>query len=154
MKTKIWSVSLAALVAAGAFIIGTPSAARAESNKEKMLRLGTYAGAAATGYGLARNKDTIAAAGAAGTYFAYRGWKGEVDDRHDDRRGRYDRGGRYDRDRGGRDYDRRDRYEDSHRGRYDDYRSDYGRDSYGRGDYGRDNGRDYRGSSNRDRNCR
>jgi hypothetical protein len=149
MKQKIWSVSLAALVAAGALIVSTPSAARAESTKEKMLRLGTYAGAAATAYGLARNKDTIAAAGAAGTYFAYRGWKGEINDRHDRwGRGRYDRDSR---DRG------RGRNDDYRRGRYDDYRSDYngrgdyGRGDYGRGDYGRgDYGRDYRGSYGRD----
>jgi 2,4-dienoyl-CoA reductase-like NADH-dependent reductase (Old Yellow Enzyme family) len=128
MKQQFWSVSLATIIAAGALSLGIPTAARAESSKEKMYRVGTYAGAAATAYGVLRNKDTIAVAGAAGTYLAHRGWKNEINDRHDRwGNGRWDRDRRDNRDRyDGRDrYDSRDRYD--RRDRSDDRRDDYRR---------------------------
>jgi hypothetical protein len=128
MKSRIWTASLASVIAAGALTIGAVAPAHAESGKEKAYRIGTYAGAAATAYGIVKGSPGIAIAGAAGTYLAHKGWKDEVDDRHDDRwRGR--RSGRYD------DY--------RSRGRYDVYGRDYGRrddcdrDDYRRGSYGR-----------------
>jgi hypothetical protein len=82
---------MASVVMAGALTISTAAPAHAESSKEKMYRIGTYAGAAATAYGLLKNKDTIALFGAAGTYFAHKGWKNEVNKRKQDRRFDYHR---------------------------------------------------------------
>lgn len=76
---------LATVLLAGAVTITSISPANAESSKEKMYRIGTYVGAAATGYGLLKNKDTIALVGAAGTYFAHKGWKSEINKRHEGR---------------------------------------------------------------------
>jgi hypothetical protein len=72
---------LASVVAAGTLFIAAPTPAEA-ANKESMYRIGTYAAGAATAYGLLKNKDTIALLGAAGTYFAHRGWKSEINKRH------------------------------------------------------------------------
>jgi hypothetical protein len=147
MKSRLWTATLATLLTAGALTIGTANPASAESGKEKAYRIGTYAGAAATAYGVVKGSPGIAIAGAAGTYLAHKGWKDEVDDRHDDRwRGRGGRYGRY--DDYGRGSSRYDNYGYGRSGsRYDDYgrgssrdcdRDDYRRDSYGRGSYSRD----------------
>jgi len=158
MKSRLWTATLATLLAAGALTIGPAAQARGESGKEKAYRIGTYAGAAATAYGVVKGSPGIAIAGAAGTYLAHKGWKDEVDDRHDDRwRGRGGRSGRYDGyGRGNSRYDdygygrSSSRYDDYGYGRsssrYDDYgrggsnrdcdRDDYRRDGYSRGSYG------------------
>jgi len=163
MKSRVWTATLATILAAGALSLGTATPAQAESGKEKAYRIGTYAGAAATAYGVVKGSPGIAIAGAAGTYLAHRGWKGEINDRHDDR-GRGGRNGRNDRGRGRYDDDRRSnsRYDDySQSGsRYDVFgrggsdrdcdRGDYRQDSYSRGGYGRDTySRDTYGSRRR-----
>lgn len=136
MKSRLWSATLASVIAAGALSIGAVTPAHAESGKEKAYRIGTYAGAAATAYGVVKGSPGIAIAGAAGTYLAHKGWKDEVDDRHDDRwRGR--RNGRYDDYRGRNRYDVYDRGYDRNYGRRDDCdRDGYRRDDYRRGSYG------------------
>src|SRR5687768_8139282 len=86
MRTRRYSAMLATVTLVGAVTLSTAAPANAESSKEKMYRIGTYAAGAATAYGLLKNKDTIALAGAAGTYLAHRGWKNEINKRHDGRR--------------------------------------------------------------------
>lgn len=85
MRVRTWSAMLASVMMAGALTITTAVPAQAESSKEKMYRIGTYAAGAATAYGLIKNKDTIALIGAAGTYFAHKGWKSEINKRKDRR---------------------------------------------------------------------
>jgi hypothetical protein len=85
MKTRRNSTLLASVMLAGAVTITTAAPAAAESSKEKMYRIGTYAAGAATAYGLVKNKDTIALIGAAGTYLAHRGWKNEINKRRENR---------------------------------------------------------------------
>ncbi|MGV3720623.1 MAG: hypothetical protein ACO1SX_06900 [Actinomycetota bacterium] len=85
MNARRNSALLASVMLAGAVTISAASPASAESSKEKMYRIGTYAAGAATAYGLIKNKDTIALIGAAGTYLAHRGWKSEINKRHDNR---------------------------------------------------------------------
>jgi uncharacterized membrane protein len=127
MKSRLWTATLATILAAGTLSIATATPARAESGKEKLYRVGTYAGAATTAYGVVKGSPGIAIAGAAGTYLAHKGWKDEVNDRHDDRW----RGGRNGRNNG---------YGGGYGGGYGRY-DDYGRGGSRYDDYGRGNSR-------------
>ncbi len=80
--TRILSLALASTMAAGSLLIGSTPAA-AESSREKIARVGTYALGAGTVYALAKKKGTLALIGAAGTYYAYSQWKNEKNKRND-----------------------------------------------------------------------
>jgi hypothetical protein len=130
MVKRFYSGALAVAVMAGALVAGTAQPAEARSkSKETMWRLGTYAGAGLTVAGALKKNPIMAGVGAVGTYYAYKNWKDEVKDRHEDERWGYDRDRRY-RDRRSDDRYNNDRYD---RDRYsnDRYRSDrYNNDRY------------------------
>jgi hypothetical protein len=70
-------------------IVGTATAARAAD--EKMWRIGTYLGSAATIYSIAKGEDTWALVGGGATLLSYIQWKRAVKRRHerDSSRARY-----------------------------------------------------------------
>jgi hypothetical protein len=83
-RMRIFSAVMAAVMALGLMVSTARPAAAASEDTWRWL---TYGAAAATVYGAVKKKPIIAGAGAVGTYLAYRKWKGEVNRRHDRRRG-------------------------------------------------------------------
>jgi hypothetical protein len=84
MRRQIKTGMLAALLAALALPLGgaAPAQARHSRSRENLWRYGTYAGAGATAYALAKGKGTWGLIGAGATYLSYRQWKNEVRRRH------------------------------------------------------------------------
>jgi hypothetical protein len=87
---RAYSAVLAVVMAIGMILFGfaTPAQARSRhsSSKEKTYRIATYGLAGLGAYGLVKGNTLLTVAGAAGTYFAHKKWKDEVNARH---RGRY-----------------------------------------------------------------
>lgn len=82
MKKKISTFALAAALGTGA-LFGAPAQPAQAMDKEDIYRVGTYGLGAATAYMLVKGKGTKAIIGAAGTYYAHKKWKDEVEERHD-----------------------------------------------------------------------
>ena len=82
---------MATVLTTGALCLGAARPAAA-IKKEEAWRYATYGLGAATVYGVAKNKDTIALLGAAGTYLTYSQWqKAKNQRREKERRARYGR---------------------------------------------------------------
>jgi len=87
MKKKISTFALATVLGTGALFGASAQPAQA-MDKEDMYRVGTYGLGAATAYMLVKGKGTMGLIGAAGTYYAHKKWKDEVEERHDRERDR------------------------------------------------------------------
>lgn len=79
MKRQLMAGLLAFSTLGG--IVGTATAAHAAN--EKMWRMGTYLGSAATIYSIARGEDTWALVGGGATLLSYLQWKRAVKSRHE-----------------------------------------------------------------------
>lgn len=87
MKTRIYSSMMAVVLSLGALMsVGVAKPAEAASGKEKTWKIATYALGAASVYALAKNKDTLALIGGAGTYVASQQWKKAANDRRKNQR--------------------------------------------------------------------
>ena len=140
MVKRIYSGALAVAMLAGGLVAGTAQPAQARSkSKENLWRLGTYAGVGVTAAGALEKNPIMAGVGAVGTYFAYKNWKGEVNDRHRDERWGYDRD-RRDRDRYSSDRRYNDRYNDRYSNSNDRYYNNdrYSNDRYYNSGYNND----------------
>jgi hypothetical protein len=81
MRKRIYATALAAVMALGTTVFGVVAPAEA-GNREKLYRVGTYLGSAATIYALAKGEDTWALVGGGATLLSYSQWKKQVGKRH------------------------------------------------------------------------
>jgi hypothetical protein len=93
MKQRWIAGSLATVMVSLSLSAGIPALAKDRrsghsASKEKLGKIGTLVGAAATGYALSKGKGTWALIGAGATLLSYSQWKKQIGRRHKDERAR------------------------------------------------------------------